>query len=166
MGYTHYWEIKKQKRTAVTDEQNYQKAIRDIHKMVLFAKENACNLAGVTAHTKVGSYGGINFNGVKSHGHETFYLTQHFKDNEDFNFCKTAQKPYDVVVVAALIILKYHLKDRVRVTSDGENIDWQAGLKLAKHVCKYRGLKIPKTIRDNSKLRCIDCGSTNIQLNK
>ena len=40
-------------------------------------------------------------------------------DGKPFAFCKTAQKPYDDVVMKVLIVLKYFLRDRLRVTSDG-----------------------------------------------
>ena len=44
----------------------------------------------------------IRFNGKDGEGHETFMLTP---APQDFNFCKTAQKPYDIVAVACLCLL-------------------------------------------------------------
>lgn len=58
--------------------------------------------------------------------HETFAIS---REVTDFEFCKTAQKPYDVVVTAILTVLatSYGFK----VSSDGEIEDWQRGIDLA-----------------------------------
>lgn len=62
--------------------------------------------------------------------HETFYIervlqpTDYLKPDDGgryFNCCKTAFKPYDVAVTAALIILRRHLGDEIEITSDGED---------------------------------------------
>ncbi len=41
----------------------------------------------------------IKFNGAGKEGHETFYLT---REPSNFEFCKTAVKPYDMIVGALL----------------------------------------------------------------
>jgi hypothetical protein len=74
--------------------------------------------------------------------HESFVLPQHepmpdyqrkesyqrtFEKNGNklsFKFCKTAYKPYDLAVTAALIIAKHHLGKTIIITSDGEANDW------------------------------------------
>ena len=79
----------------------------------------------------------IRFNGKSGEGHETFLLTA---DPSDFNFCKTAQKPYDIVVVAILCLLAH--RTNVEVSSDGGISDWTDGLALAQRVeptCKMPG---------------------------
>lgn len=66
-------------------------------------------------------------------GHETFVLTRKNKkeDYEDknrthtFRFCKTQYKPYDMVVQGVLILAKYHFKDDIKVSSDGNMEDWK-----------------------------------------
>jgi hypothetical protein len=40
------------------------------------------------------------------------------------DFTKTAFRPYDVAVCAALIVAKHHLQDRILVRSDGEERHW------------------------------------------
>ena len=80
----------------------------------------------------------IRFNGKGEEGHETFMLTP---DSQEFNFCKTAQKPYDIVVVAILCLLAHHTSG-VTVSSDGGISDWTDGLALAQRVepaCKMPG---------------------------
>lgn len=44
-----------------------------------------------------------------------------------FECCKTAFRPYDLAVIVLLIIAKHHLKDRIIVSSDGEDEHWTDG---------------------------------------
>jgi len=80
-----------------------------------------------------------------SHGldHETFVIQRKYpKDNrsyttpnEYFAFCKTARKPYDLMVCAVLILYKLHFQDRVSVCSDGDFEDWAPALNFVlKHI--------------------------------
>ena len=69
--------------------------------------------------------------------HETFYWagiptqSEWRKDDPDFfEFCKTAYKPYDAVVTAILIRAKVIYGSCVRISSDGEWHEWQAGRDL------------------------------------
>ena len=66
--------------------------------------------------------------------HESFYWagiptqSEWRKDEPDFfEFCKTAYKPYDAVVTAILIRAKTIYGSCVRISSDGEWSEWQAG---------------------------------------
>jgi hypothetical protein len=66
--------------------------------------------------------------------HESFYWagiptqSEWRKDDPDFfEFCKTAYKPYDAVVTAILIRAKTIYGSCVRISSDGEWSEWQAG---------------------------------------
>jgi len=81
----------------------------------------------------------IRFNGKDDEGHETFMLTP---DPSDFNFCKTAQKPYDLVVVAILCLLAH--RTDTGVSSDGDRSDWAEGLKLAQRVAP--DCQMPSTV--------------------
>ena len=69
--------------------------------------------------------------------HETFHWSgipnqsEWRKDDPDFfEFCKTAYKPYDAVVTAILIRAKVIYGSCVRISSDGEWQEWQAGRDL------------------------------------
>jgi len=84
----------------------------------------------------VGKYRGISLNGTKEFGHESFNLPEFFSAGSDF--CKTARKPYDTVVVACLIVLKHYLGDNVRVASDGDSEDWDSGLFLARMALRIK----------------------------
>lgn len=143
MGYTHYFEFRKPKGIKAKDiERRYQSAIKECAKVALFWNaycehngDDASRLSGYTAHTKPGTYGGIELNGKGENAHESFNLREHFKEN-NFGFCKTAQKPYDAVIVACLAILKYRLGNAIEVSSDGRPIDWEYGVKLASSVLR------------------------------
>lgn len=158
MGYTHYWEFKKPKKgTADKTEKTYQTAIKECAKIVKAYYAVNGGLSGFTAHTPIGKYGGLQVNGKGDDAHEEFSLREHYRQNFEcddcrFPFCKTAQKPYDIVVVACLIVLKHRLKDLIEVESDGYTDDWEEGLRLAKNILKLKSLIIPKTIRVSEKV--------------
>ena len=60
--------------------------------------------------------------------HEDFWLC---KDGGD-GWCKTAFKPYDVAVTAALLIAKHHWGRKIEITSCGSEPQWSD----AKRVCQ------------------------------
>ena len=71
--------------------------------------------------------------------HENARLKRVFKKEYDrqekypdgwFACCKTAYKPYDVAVTAFLVIVKHHLGDEIKISSDGEESDWDDARKL------------------------------------
>lgn len=59
--------------------------------------------------------------------HESFVINRTI-NADAWNFCKTARKPYDVVVTALLIVLANDYG--FEVSSDGDVPDWEAGEKL------------------------------------
>lgn len=67
----------------------------------------------------------ICFNGDERNGHdlghETFYLT---REGRGFSFCKTARKPYDWLVVAALLLVEKHCPGCYEIDSDGNAKEW------------------------------------------
>jgi hypothetical protein len=139
MGYTHYWKINEVRGNAVENETNYLKALKDCQRIVkAYYKDNG-GLSGYSAHTKLGQYGGLNVNGKGEDAHEDFIMREHFNENDGFNFCKTARKPYDLVVVACLAVLKHRLKDSFKVSSDGDAKNWREGVEYAR---KITGLAI------------------------
>lgn len=150
MGYTHYWYINPAKGKAKEIEAAYQRAIRDCQRIAHYYQKNAedwARLSGYTAHCSVGSYGGLMVNGKGEEAHEPFIMREHFSQN-DGGFCKTARKPYDMVVVACLAVLKHRLKGAFEVSSDGYAEDHEAGIALAQHVT---GLKIKASVISGKK---------------
>ena len=139
MGYTHYWTFNKGKRgTAAEIEAAYQQAMLDCAKVVKYYYEREGGISGYTAHTKPGIYGGLNFNGKGEAGHETFIMREHYNQNDRSSFCKTARKPYDILVTACLAVLAYRLGDAVSVYSDGDARDWEAGVSLAQIILRRK----------------------------
>jgi len=78
--------------------------------------------------------------------HETFWFPRVMEmepyDKPDecgryFQFCKTAFKPYDVLVTATLIIAKHRFGDAIQVSSDGDQKDWFDGQMLCQSVLGY-----------------------------
>ncbi|KKN51134.1 hypothetical protein LCGC14_0625980 [marine sediment metagenome] len=120
MGYTHYWELKKDSPELSKGRmKDVNKVMRQYEDIVRY--ENSNIKKPIITNTL------IRFNGIGEDGHETFYFEtppkeekhQQFKDGFLFNFCKTARKPYDIVVCKLLLILKAELQDNMRLSSDG-----------------------------------------------
>lgn len=135
MGYTHYFTFKPApKGTAELVEKRYQAALRECQRLVKAYNSTAegdARLSGYSAHTKLGAYGGLDVNGKGDNAHEPFTLREHYSQNVGSNFCKTAYKPYDTVVVACLALLKYRLGDLIEIGSDGSREDWALGVLFA-----------------------------------
>lgn len=70
--------------------------------------------------------------------HETFSLTREYVDA--FAFCKTARKPYDLMVKACLILYKYFFP-YVTISSDGDEEDWMDAKKFVAAVHPTIALK-------------------------
>lgn len=69
------------------------------------------------------------------YGHETFAITKRVEKGSDgFSFCKTARKPYDLIVQACLIAAVALLPELSYVASDGDRSDWEAAFE---YVRKY-----------------------------
>jgi hypothetical protein len=129
MGYTHYWE-----RPEEIDQNTYSGIVEDF--TAVYQK----------SEVKLGDWNGdegplidnehICFNGL---GEEDSYETFSFNriGRGGFNFCKTANRPYDILVCAALIIAKDYLGGQIKVTSDYDDFDWTNAKKLTQEVLGY-----------------------------
>lgn len=121
MGYTHYWIGK---RSTDDNWNKFREACEILHQNLPektdtaggFYKDSKLQIASGSSKGKP-VFDGImvNFNGMgRELSHETFSIEKH---RQDWDFCKTARKPYDLLVVACLIaawqILDY------RFASDG-----------------------------------------------
>jgi len=139
MGYTHYWY-----RPRTIGKPIWGEIARDVTK-VLAEVDKTKPLAG---HDGTGSMSlgrdEIVFNGREPEDYETFCLTRvcatRCRDDHDgrhFDFCKTAKRPYDLAVMAVLVVLKHHLKDAAVVYTDGENADWHPAMFLCQELLGY-----------------------------
>jgi len=69
------------------------------------------------------------FNGDEKTGmsHETFDIKWFPSGGEEKGFCKTARKPYDLLVCVSLLAFKHAFDNPVvfRFSSDGDNAEWE-----------------------------------------
>jgi hypothetical protein len=143
MGYTQYF-YRKEK----LDKKVFSAFAKDCRKVLEVSgiplccpsKENGkwIDVSGFKANSNC-----VNFNGEGDDGHETFWFARNvtltnqiITNGRVFGFCKTNEKPYDICVVACLILAKLYFKDDVIISSDGDSNDWQKGLKLVEGVLK------------------------------
>ena len=137
MGYTHYFTPKKvtqEKWNEFVEECNLLNKNLPTHSESAggyFKDEKLIICGGNGADIPIFNKTEVWFNGDERNGldHETFYIT---RNNDDWSFCKTARKPYDLLVCAVLIaahnILGYE------VTSDGDLEDWKEAIDLYSEV--------------------------------
>lgn len=145
MGYTHYWNLKNttdkfQKQFAiVVSEITVLKERLPEHSLSAggYYKEEPLKICGEDGKGKpIINNECICFNGSSKNDlyHEGFYLG---KDSErDFNFCKTARKPYDFLVCLVLISAANHI-DGFEFSSDGNFKDWMEVLDFYKEFNDY-----------------------------
>lgn len=78
--------------------------------------------------------------------HESFHFPRVLTDipawkrlegGKYFACTKTAYKPYDLLVTAALLIADHHLKDAIRVSSDGDAAQWADTRALCQEILGY-----------------------------
>lgn len=141
MGYTHYW-----RPVNGIEPSIFAKISRDVAKACELAKKHGVEVQFELDVEEKPAFTEdlIRFNGIEDDGHETFIITP---TGSDFEFCKTARKPYDLLVTAALCLLDFHTKGTswaVEISSDGDPADWSQGLALAKQV--REGAAIPAEV--------------------
>jgi len=136
MGYTHYWTPRPISAAA------WQVVERDFTSLFFAARIKGIALGGWhgddETDTPVIAEEQIAFNGVGADAHETFLIG---RGETEWSFCKTAFKPYDVFVVAALVYLAN--QHGYVVTSDGDEADWEAGFALARLVWPHIEFAMP-----------------------
>jgi len=116
LGYTHYYYQNK----SFTQKQWEDIAV-DTMKALEFCENLGIQFVSEVSDTT------IQFNGIGNEGHETFGFTKEKPgyDNEFFEFCKTARKPYDLAVGLVLLITKNHAPNSIKISSDGGwDDDW------------------------------------------
>ena len=117
MGYTHYWDKK-------NGLEGYDKALPIIKRILERYKDIIAYECDMPDTPAICNEEMIRFNGIGDDGHETFLFTN---DAEEFAFCKTARKPYDVVVCECLIVLNHFTN--VEISSDGMSGYYEKGMR-------------------------------------
>ena len=157
MGYTHYW---RQLRDFTDTE--WQELTR-LAKLI--TADGVLDQTLSTVEFNIDNEQ-ICFNGVGDNGHETFRITKKKRPKADyeeqeaydrqgaFEFCKTAQKPYDRYVVAVLCAIYRVQRDVMNISSDGNTADWTEGLFHAVRSTREEEMYCP--IRDCLTLSYVD----------
>lgn len=116
MGYTHYFGCKaKHKTKGVEALKTKIDAVLDEHKDIIRFESDVDK--PTLCEVKDGELL-IRFNGIGEDGHETFYFNS--ADGDFDEFCKTARKPYDIVVCKVLLLLfDFYGKTTLNLDSDG-----------------------------------------------
>lgn len=159
MGYTHYFE-----QVVVVDADAWRKITDDFRKL-------AANLPaqGVSGEPLALVVEGdqalivddemIFFQGAgKELGYETFVLTrdgstqvEEYRLQEGkkfpFTFCKTARRPYDLVVCATLIVVNRYAEGAYLIDSDGSTREWEPALEWVTEALGS-GYEIPARVRE------------------
>lgn len=131
MGYTHYWEYKPD---AIKDTEKLRKRFKRASKLIKkFAefitinKSEVYKICGGLGEGKpIFNESEIWFNGDSAQNldHETFNIHWY---KSGMKFCKTARKPYDLLVCFALLTFAEILPEAFTFSSDGTVADdeWQ-----------------------------------------
>jgi len=144
MGYTHYWRPTTNKALPKTKWSAFQK---DLKTVLDNLPKNGVNEytreEPLSIDMKIFSDDIIHFNAVEEKfQHECFYFERN--NDENYNFCKTARKPYDYLVIASLLLVDKHFPKKFNITSDGDVMEWS----VVQAILKEIGIdtKIPKGI--------------------
>lgn len=121
MGYTHYWKFNEK-----PSQEKFAELVEGVKQIVATAEE-----AGIAIGEQVYESGYFSFNGVDAGAHETFSIDIRTQEED---FCKTAEKPYDMAVTASLILAKKIFGDDIEIRSDGDWSDWESGQLLYESV--------------------------------
>ena len=96
MGYTNYWNLEK---TEFSEE-----FLEGVKKIIEVSGIDLANGSGIEGTKPIVEKEVISLNGLEPEDYETFYLG----GEKGFGFCKTARRPYDVVVKAILILAEQY----------------------------------------------------------
>ena len=128
MARTHYW-----RRPEKLDANAFAAAVKDC-KLLLAGID--VPLSGAEQQGEpVFIADAIIFNGISGQACEPFMICVYEQPRHPkrplLSYCKTEKLPYDLCVKCALVILKQHMPDDIRVMSDGTDADFDD----AKQIC-------------------------------
>lgn len=134
MGYIHYWQ-----NACELDDEAWTDITAAVKRIITLGEREVTKAPGYSTATFTGHIKGPDGRGMPEFSQDHIFLNGDAPDfdHESFaiyrarstEFCKTARKPYDLVVTACLAYLAaYH---GFEVSSDGDAEDWVAGVRLA-----------------------------------
>ncbi len=148
MGYTHYF-------NAGGVGEFSEDALSDVRSIV----HDYCHIISMECDSQedpIVDKCEIRFNGIGELGHETFCVEPRQRD-----FCKTAEKPYDLPVCEVLLVLLHHYGKQFELSSDGFWVSkegfkkkglssyWNDALKNVKEKFGYEFELMPKISNEN-----------------
>lgn len=159
MGYTNYYRV-----PIIMDKEKFKTLSEELHTisgLLPHSKSAGCNSKEVIILCGGDGTGNpeftedtICFNGDESKGlsHETFGFDRNntrrativgSRNGLVFDFCKTARKPYNLMVQLSMLRLKHHFPE-CEISSDGNYEDWKQARALYKRFFKINAPKLDK----------------------
>ncbi len=121
MGYSHYWSYDP---THPDWQPGCARLVLDAKRIIQAAGVPLWRELDEPGTTPELAEGWVRFNGTGDAGHLASYRRRGFW----WSFCKTARKPYDLVVCAILLRAHQHMPTCVAIGSDGSwEAEWQFG---------------------------------------
>ena len=130
MGYTHYWE--ETKDISVEDWGKITKTLKRMIDIKTAEGIDFCDGSGELFAMPEINDTYFSLNGADELAHESFYVQR--TGSDAFEFCKTAMKPYDVIVVATLTIIDD--LGYTTLSSDGDEDDLEEGIEFGRKIFK------------------------------
>ena len=129
MGYTNYWNA--------SEPVSLEQAAPHLQELLQIGTEQGILAGADGLGTAVFDGRIVVFNGSTREAYESFYITP---DQTGFQFCKTARKPYDAFVKAALILIQASCDDpeQFRISCDGSHSDWEQAAELVEKVSNIK----------------------------
>lgn len=121
MGYSHYWKFREEKAPVEFENgaEKFTKAAQIGARLCDKVRSMGIEICGGDGHsTPVFSEGKVVFNGCADKGESCETFSIHSNDGM-WDFCKTGEKPYDLLVCLMLLAFKYFFKDDFTYSSDG-----------------------------------------------
>ena len=117
MGYTHYFE-----QLRPLTENEFSELVKVTKRIIKLANDDGieiCDGNGNGEPIITDELIQLNGSSHNDNDHETFMIQ---RDKKYGDFCKTARKPYDAVVVSILHYMKHCISDAYDISSDGDDI--------------------------------------------
>ena len=141
MGYTHYYEILDTKANLKIVEIG-----RDIAEVIRRCEVPIGDVHGTPGSGPLISRRRIAFNGIEPEACDDFSYPPMFELNpglglrEGYAYCKTHRHEYDIVVCVSLLVIKHHLGDNARLSSNGRRneLAWRKAIALHDYIFKDR----------------------------
>lgn len=121
MGYSHYWKFREEKAPVEFENgaEKFTKAAQIGARLCDKVRSMGIEICGGDGHsTPVFSEGKVVFNGCADKGESCETFSIHSNDGM-WDFCKTGEKPYDLLVCLMLLAFKHFFGDDFTYSSDG-----------------------------------------------